>query len=166
MATAVCAAKVESKGAELEVTWLATEHLTLHGTAAYLDAEYDDYIDNPQFIGNKTRNAPEETYSAYGTYEWPLSGESRLAFRVEYSYKSRAYQDPANNGWASIPSFELWNARASYHLNNNWEFVLWGKNLDDEEYLAHNYPWVGTGDGPSISGMPRSYGASVTYRTE
>jgi outer membrane receptor protein involved in Fe transport len=53
------------------------------------------------------------------------------------------------------------NASAGFSLNS-WDFLVWGRNLNDDEYIVQSFPSVAQQF--SVSGypnQPRTYGLSV-----
>jgi len=62
-----------------------------------------------------------------------------------------------------IDSYGVLNGSVGlYSINNNWELSVWGQNLTDEYY------WQQITSNANVvlrfAGMPRTYGASLTYR--
>jgi len=156
------AAEVTSKGIEFDLTWIPVENLTLTASGAYIESTYDDYIQDSSVIGNYTRNAPKKSYTLAAAYEVPLGDVSSLEFRADYRHKDEAFQDPQNTAYASIPAYDLIDGSVIYNVDDSLSFTLWGKNLADEEYLVHSFAFGSILTAPSISGMPRTYGLSVT----
>ena len=61
----------------------------------------------------------------------------------------------------------MFNASAGFKLSNGLDFNLWGRNLNDDEYLLSAFPSVAQAG--SISGypnQPRTYGLTVKYNFE
>ncbi len=156
------AAEVTSQGVEFDLTWIPIENLRLMASGAYLDSSYDDYIQDASVIGNYTRNAPKKSYALSASYNVPLEDASSLEFRADYRHKDEAFQDPQNTGYASIPAYDLLDGSIIYNIDDSLSFTLWGKNLADEEYLVHSFNFGSIRTAPSISGMPRTYGLSVS----
>jgi iron complex outermembrane receptor protein len=158
--------EAEIMGVELEFTWYPTDNLRLSGNYAYLDTEINDLVISGaagavDLSGSELRQAPENKGSLTASYDWPLSGGANLNFRVDYTYTDEQINDYFNQN-TIIEEFQLWDARASWRsANENWEVAIWGKNLGDEEYIAHSYVI-----GPGVIGVwgpPMTYGATVTW---
>ena len=163
----VNAGEAEINGLELELTWAITDEFQLMGNYAYLDTEYTKFDSGSgleAFEGNELRNAPENAFNLVGLYETTLATGGDLSFRAEYIYKDDTYQEPQNWEQSVKGSYDLWNLRLGYITeNNNWEIAGWIKNAGDEEYLAHSYYQLGFG-AVQFPALPRTYGATVTWR--
>lgn len=155
------AAEVLSQGIEFDITWLPIDNLMLTASGAYLDSQYDAYLQDASVVGNATRNAPRISYALSASYTVPLQADSELEFRADYRHKDEAFQDPQNRDYSSIPEYDLIDASIIYAINSQLSVTLWGKNLADEEYLVHSFALSGLRTAPSISGLPRTYGISV-----
>lgn len=158
------AADATSQGLELEFTAVLGGGFEVSGTYAYLDAEYDRYLE-PNGInnaGNRLRNAPENAYTLVGSYEHSLGNGGTLNARYEYIYSDERFQDPRNEAAAAIPEYELSNVNLMYvSPAGRYQVSGWVRNLFDEEYLLHNFPLAPFGN-PGTIGMPRMVGATVT----
>ena len=96
-----------------------------------------------------------------GSYDVPLNSGANLNFRVDYTYSDEQINDYANQH-TIIDEFTLWDARASWtSADQAWQVALWGKNLGDEEYIAHSYV-IGPGV-IGVWGAPMTYGVSVSW---
>ncbi len=163
----------ELSGAELDITWLAARGLILVANYAYLDSEIDPSV-NPLtnevddgFVFNST---PRHAYAAaidwsIGQWDW-----GRLALNMTYSFT-----DDRNGGGRKEfvhldqqPAFDVINARLGlYEIplgNGDLTVALWGKNLENNDYVInaiHNLPQA---DRAVIWGEPRSYGLDVIFR--
>jgi iron complex outermembrane receptor protein len=152
------AGKSNAKGAEIEVTWLATERLTLKGSVGYLDAEYDEFefdSDGPggraalDLTGLDIPFAPE--MQAYGeiNYDMPLASGALISWSASVSYQDEAETSPfdpnaagrANNRVARHPTYTqmeertLVNANVTYTSpDDRYYITAYGLNLTDEEY--------------------------------
>jgi len=98
------------------------------------------------------------------SYERAISGGLIAMVQVDGRYADKTFKDTNNTGYLAADSYWLWNAQASIAAaDGRWEVAFWGKNLDDEQYLvqaANN----GIGMGWRMYNMPRTYGATLSYR--
>jgi iron complex outermembrane receptor protein len=158
-------ADATTQGAELEVTALATENWTITANYAYLDAEYDTFVDGIRdFSGNQMPRAPEDTAYIRSSYITRLAGGSEIDWVISYSYTGEYEFEASNEPATSQDSFDIWDASATWiSAGDHWLVSLWGKNLGDEEYIQHTIlsNVAGTVD---VWGPPRTYGLTVDYR--
>lgn len=163
----------ELSGAELDITWLAARGLILVANYAYLDSEINPSM-NPLtnevddgFVFNST---PRHAYTA--AIDWTIGqwDSGRLALNMTYSFT-----DDRNGGGRKEfvhldqqPAFDVVNARLGmYEIpmgNGELTVALWGKNLENNDYVInaiHNLPQA---DRAVIWGEPRSYGLDVIFR--
>ena len=95
-----------------------------------------------------------------------LSGASASAFvRAEYYYESDT--QVISNVPADIASREVGTINASFGLRwlNGFEAMLWGRNLNNDEYLQSAFPTT-VQPGGNFSGypnQPRTYGVTLSY---
>jgi iron complex outermembrane receptor protein len=169
------AGEAESQGVELELIYQPTAALQLGGSYAYLDATYTDFqgapsvepdgsiIEGADFNGNQMRLSPEHSFNVYAHLtheaEWGL-----VWARLDYRYQDEFFFDPSNSPITASPSYSIWDARIAYEtLDGHWQFSLWGKNLGDEQYLAHLFTQRGGRISFGLPGDPRTYGVSIEY---
>jgi iron complex outermembrane receptor protein len=162
-------------GAELEVTWLATESLTIAGSAAWLDPEYDKW-EQVDFITGETqdlsnrpfRDVPEWTASLYAQYDWQLAGGGNLRLRGDLSYRDDIYytNDDTSPSFERLhaDSFTLYNAGVTYTSPSGaWEFGVYGRNLGDEREIIGGFDVAAFGSTDVAFTEPRRYFASIKY---
>lgn len=173
------AAEVESKGAELEATYVATDNLQLTAALGLLDARFTHFPgggDNgADATGNDLPYAPEVTASLGVQYYVPVPAlAATVLLRTDYSYTSERYINPSNNDGFSngvvdvefdrMESFDLINARVGLLDDaDKWEVYLWGRNLADSDHMNYSFrDFLGT----YVAGyaMPRTYGVEAKYR--
>jgi outer membrane receptor protein involved in Fe transport len=168
----------ESRGAELELTWLATDALTLRTALGYVDSEF---VNNPQDQRNLTirgtgnanglvpRNTPAFTAALVADYEAPLSGDRYWFLRGDYSYRSKIFADETNVNWGE--PLELVNVRLGLRTDA-WRAELFAKNLfDADEPIrvgnASDFSTFPAGGVPEVvSAIPvrgRQVGVRVSY---
>ncbi len=176
------AAEVQSRGLELEATWLPTTSLMLQGSVGTSDATFESFpgggsARNPDGLGadlsgNTLPEAPELTAALAGQHNFPLPNiDAELVTRVDWTYTDEYYTSEDNVKFStpggSIPfgivdSYSILNARIGIEAAGHWSVYLWGRNLLDEEYSSGNgSDFFGTiVDFPSD---PRTYGVEVSY---
>ena len=161
------AGEAEVAGFELEMVARPADSFELSVGVGHTDAEYTSINPGVQAItlDDTIPKTPEWSVVVSPSYTWRQADGGSLNLRADYSYKSKYYNDVANNEEAAQDGFGLVNARASYLLpSGTWELSLWGKNLTDEEYLEHALVPEAFGPQIGISGRPREWGGTVRYR--
>ena len=161
------AGEAEVWGFEAEIVARPSDSFELTVGVGHTDAEYTSINPGVQAItlDDTIPKTPEWSYVVSPSYTYRLDDGGSLNLRADYSYKSKYYNDVANNETAAQEGFGLLNARASYRLSSAvWELVLWGKNLTDEEYLEHALVPEAFGPQIGISGRPREWGGTLRYR--
>lgn len=169
------AATAKIKSFEAEFTVAFTENLLLTGNYAYLDTEYqdffvpagfrpptDDAIDTSR-IGNALRNAPENAYSLALAYTHYLPGGAKLLLQADHRHKDLVYQDPDNLIFSAVPAHDLTNMSVTW-MSRDTKLSVTGfaTNIFDEDYIIHNYPGVGSGNG--LAGEPQMFGVRANYK--
>jgi len=167
------AASAISQGLEAGVRWRPLQNFRLNASAAYLNAEFDKYLDAPCYAaqsvaegcvggnqdlsGKELQFAPDWSYSIDGTYTWQLSGNLRLSLfgRIYYSdaYAMALDLDPDTfqDAFTKIDA-----TLTLLGGGGKWRVSLIGRNLTDEK--TANF----ANDGPSdestffFSAPPRS----------
>ncbi len=161
------AGEAEVRGFELEVVARPSKSLELIFGVGHTNAEYTSLNEGVQAItlGDTIPKTPEWSAVFSPSYTYQRADGGSLTLRADYSYKSKLYNDVANNEAAAQDGFDLINARASYRVpSGNWELALWGKNLTDEQYLEHALVPEAFGPSIGIAGRPREWGAVANYR--
>jgi len=165
--------KSEIWGAEMDLQWLPTDHLTINAGVAYLDTEIkkwyavDDNLSQwPDTVyynaaGFQLAQSPEWSYTALARYEWPLGDNLVLDLAADVVYTDET------NGSIRVEEYTddytLFGARAGIAAaDGSWKAMLWGRNITDEDYYPSAY--LG-GNGPyvRVQGMPRTYGITLSY---
>ncbi|MDA1076517.1 MAG: TonB-dependent receptor [Proteobacteria bacterium] len=128
------AAEGANQGVELELTWNATDALTLFANAGLLDTKFDSYVngEGEDLSGRDQAHAPAYQFFAGAQYNF---GE-RLYARVEVEGKDRFYYSDSHQFQSQ--AFELINLVIGYEAPN-WHVRLWGRNLTDEQYGVRGF---------------------------
>lgn len=163
------AAKATLKGAELEVSALPVEGLTLTGAVAYLEAEYDrfDYTaatgETLDLTGYRLQNAPKWSASLAASYEFDL-GPGSMALHTLYAYTGSKYLSAlVNPARVYIQPTHYLSANIDWTPDNgSWSIGLWATNLLDKRYIQSVVHQPGVFDNVGY-GAPREYGAMFKY---
>jgi len=154
-------------GVEADLTFLATDRLTLHGSVGYLDAEYDEASAILTGVGLDTplKKAPEWSAAASAQYLQPLSfGE--IMYRVDYSYVDENFPDARATAQLRQESHSLVNTRVAWtSVDDSWTVAFYGRNVFDEKYVANGFDvsaFVGYFLG--IPSEPRELGVQIVKR--
>ncbi len=161
------AGEAEVRGFELELVARPAEGFELVFNVGHTNAEYTSINEGVQAItfGDTIPKTPEWSAVFSPSYTYQRADGGSLTLRADYSYKSKYYNDVANNEAAAQDAFGLLAARVSYELpSGSWELALWGKNLADEEYLEHAFVPEALGPQVGIAGRPREWGTIASYR--
>lgn len=147
------AAKAVIQGVEVELTARVTHGLTLTGSAAYTDAEYERLEPGSAIaIDNRLVNTPEWTMNAGVRYSIPV-GEGSIDLSGDWLYRDTTANDAINTPELIQPSYDLLAASIGYVARNErWSLTLAGTNLTDEEYLVS-----GVADKPTFGLVEGNY---------
>ena len=159
------AAKVTSKGFELELIASPFNNLSLFSSLGYVDATYDEFFiaSERDYNGNKLELAPETEYNFSIEYKMPVINIGTFFIRGDFIHKDDYYFDASNTEDFYIEGYELIDGKIGYDsFDGSLGIYLWGKNLTDELYmltrakvpLEIKYAWYG---------MPRTFGIQVRY---
>lgn len=159
------AAEAEIKGFELELKAILTESMGLDMGLGYLDAEYTKVSAAASEItkDKEFANTPEWTANASLYYDISLGDLGTLTPRVNWSYRSKVYNNTINSENIIQDSYDVVNASLTYQDNNgDWQVVLGVTNLNDEDYFtsAYNNPSIGYSE--ALWARPREWSLSVT----
>jgi len=167
--------EAELNGLELEVTFLATQNLTINANLGTIDAEYTELT--LQQAGGLTnngasagvsiecaqqldlKNAPEYKGSIAFIYTRDIAG-GVLTSNIDFLFEDDSFNLVANPANSRVDVSTLINARIAYEPNDSgWRFALWGKNLGDEEFAR-----ASTGTNFLYTAEPFTYGVDIGYR--
>ena len=164
------AGEAEIQGVEFEISVLPSERLRLDVNAAWLDAEYVEFLavapsgEIVNLAGNRLPNSPEFTANVMAEYTQTMGRWGNLTFRTNYYYSDEKFFSEINAFNAHQEAYSLWNARISLEpMHGNWSLSVFGNNLTDELVLSQTINSVGL-FGVGYVGMlnaPRTYGAEL-----
>lgn len=171
------------QGAELEMSFAVTEHLTVSGNVAYLDAEITSgFIDarptdagdfttagpsgeSPQDVsGNKLPRSPEwQTYFNVA-YERPV-GAVMMGLSATYKYQDQVFFLETNQ------DSEIYNAPSWSEIDlrleisdpdDMWEVAIYGQNITNKRRLSFAAAFGGFPTG--VYSEPAKWGVETVFR--
>ncbi len=173
------AAKVQTKGIEVEATWHATEEFSFNGSLGVLDATFDEFLEGgtggTDVSGNRLPNATTFNAAFSAQYYHELEDlNSTLLMRVDLTHRSGYFTTVNNNTSAPlrlgatvpfdyIDSITMINGRIGLISDTQgWEVYLWGKNLTDQrKYVDDLRDFFGTI--ARFPNLPRTYGIEAVF---
>lgn len=156
-------------GAELDITALLGESLTLNVSYGYLDADYEEVRDQQgRDVTHEFRfvNAPQHSATIGLDYSISAIGFADARLSIDYSWQADKIESSnISDGHYIIDSYGLWNARFSLAdiavPGGGLDAALWVRNITDEEYYVSHFNALFPS---AIFGDPRRYGIDLTYR--
>lgn len=162
------AAEGEVWGGELELSALVTPDFLLQFGAGYLDTQYTAFgpdFDPEQGIdeGDRFVNSPKWSLSGSASYTVQAMDFGDITFRVDWSYRSKVYNDAANSEAIAQDGLHLFNAGATFvTADENWQVAVQVRNLTNRTYLiTGNDEFNGFGYTEGVYARPREWSLSV-----
>ena len=168
----------ENIGFELELAYQATEFLTLAAAFGTLDAEWDSgtVVSGVDVGGTTPSGSIDNGIALAANYAKPLDNGMEFVADFQFNRRGSSTSMPPHNA-IDNPSYDTINLTTGIRLGN-WEFMIHGENLTDEQYYTDLENWVNLGAGGALDGVnnmtdpfyiigthghPRMLSASVTY---
>jgi len=166
------AGESEIKGLEIEASYVPTDAWLVQASVGYIDAEYTQLtqtvLDNsPITKSTDLAQTPEWSTSLGIAYTYEVKDWGTLTPRVDWSYRSESYNDAINTPEIRQGAYNLINASINFlSLDESWEVILSGRNLNSELYLSTGLAALDTGAGYSegIFSRETEWSLSVKYR--
>jgi outer membrane receptor protein involved in Fe transport len=171
------AGKQSTDGVEVDIRWVPTESFEGTFAATFLDPMYDSFVAAEGFAldpatgfydsatvdlsGTQVPGVHEVSITTTGTYNFEM-GNADAFVRVEYIYEDDI--QVIENTPSSIASREVSTINASFGLtwDNGFEALLWGRNINNDEYLLSAFPSVAQfGSYSGYPNQPRTFGLTV-----
>jgi iron complex outermembrane receptor protein len=154
-------------GAELELTVVATDNLTINFNGGYLGGGYDELIgDFGQEVSDVSElvNAPKWNGRIGLDYFFDLGDLGELSLNVSASYRSKTYLTVSSSEVLAQPSYALIDFHLNYDGLEHWQVSLYGKNLTNEYYRQHGFD-LSASPGVELGyyGAPRTFGINARY---
>jgi len=163
------------KGAELEITAVPVDGLTLTAAGSYTDGEIDEFSGVnaagivADFAGTPMPYSPKWNLSFDGQYKVPITEQVKAFVGGTVTHRSSTISvvggtqnppnaTPQNISLFGIDAYTLVNLRAGVE-SEHWRIEVWGKNVFNEYYWNTAYPAFDTI--VRYTGMPATYGVTV-----
>ncbi len=145
--------EVRSRGFELEAKSEVTPNLSLIASYAYIDARITK-SDIASEVGQRSEDTPYHQAALWADYRLAALGVPQLRIGGGARYKGTTQ---ASGVPSSMPAYTLYDARASYEIDPNWEVALNANNVTNKRYTYCEFAICRYGD-------ERQLVSSVTYR--
>ena len=160
-------------GYEFDLVISPTENIDLAVSGLFIDPIYDSYVGAApgDLSGTVPSNTPEDTISSTITWNYNISGwDSFLRISHLYSSKAQLLENPVHqalieaqgNGYREQDTLNL---TAGFE-KDNLSITLWGKNINDDEFLTSAFIGVADLSETTFFGYPnsfKSYGLTLNY---
>jgi iron complex outermembrane recepter protein len=158
-------------GAELEISWLPTENLSVDMGLGYTDTEVQKISSAPIGVkianGNEFRNAPKLNVNGMISYQWLLPGDQlSLSPQMDFYYIDEYFSSFVNEPGSIAGAY--WNINFRLQLADVKKKVtatIWVENAFDDELLSSRYPsnFNDYGTDFATAGPRRTYGLTLGY---
>lgn len=167
------AATARVYGAEVEISALVTDALTIDANASWLHARYKEYsgtdsalplLPSIDFEGNRMNNAPDFRAFLAASYRWDFE-RGKIRLRAEGEYSSKFYFTPSNIPLAGQSAYSKANAFLTYASNAGWYSAAFVRNITDKTTLVAVTPVSELFGSPAVGtyAPPRTYGVEFGY---
>ena len=160
------AGKQSTKGVEIEAQYTPNRNWEFSFAGTFMDPKYDSFvgadgINGPTDLsGTRPAGVHQQSISTAATYNWQ-AGDYDGFLRADYLYENRV--QVVENVSERIASRRVSAFNASIGMSRNgWNFMLWGRNLSDNNYLLSAFPSVAqSGSYSGYVNAPQTYGVTV-----
>jgi len=123
-----------NKGAELELSWIASDAWQLEASVGYLSATFEGYTlaDGTEVSEQRQAQSPKWTVNLYSEYALT----DNMLWRVDVDYKSEYRFSDGHD--VTSPSTTLVNSEIVV-LHGDWQTSLWVQNAFDREYYTRGF---------------------------
>ena len=175
------------KGLEIDSLFYITPDFSLTFSASLIDSEYGSFEKGPcdgtlsppkeddcpfvngvlsrfqDFTGRTPAGIPELAITVSGMYTFDLSNSMNGFIRAEYVYEDEIQ---ATDGVPiSLAPREVGMLNASLGItddNSGWNLLLWGRNLNEDEFIQTAFPVPGSpGSFAIYPNQPRTWGLTI-----
>lgn len=162
------AGEQSTTGIEIDATYFLIDALKLTFAGTWMNPLYDSFqgAEGINGLTDLSGRAPggihDVSLSASATYTKDFANGLSGFIRGDYLHESNV--QVVDNVAAEIASREVdvFNASFGLSTDNGWDFTVWGRNLNDDQYLLSAFPSVfQQGSLSGYANQPRTYGLTV-----
>ena len=166
------AGKQSTTGVEFDFLWQPVDSLQISFSSMFLDPVYDSFpagngVGGPADLsGQKPAGISETSINTWARWGFDLLGGSGF-IRAEYVYESEVQVN--DNVPKEVASREVntFNASMGIEWDNGFNARLWGRNLNNDEWLQSSFPTVAqNGSFSGYPNIPRTWGVTLGYYFE
>jgi outer membrane receptor protein involved in Fe transport len=165
------AGKQSTTGVELEANYAPLESLSFSFSGTWMDPKYDSFTNaegpdgDTDLSGQSVAGVSEFSMNLSGIWSFNFGSTGSGFVRAEYVFDDEVQL--VENVAAIDASREVSTINASIGLawENGFEVMLWGRNINDDEYFTSAFPTTVQADRVSVyPNPPRTYGLTLTKR--
>lgn len=160
----------EVYGAELQLTYLASENFGFDLGLGYTKSEVTDIGQAPEGVqiknGNEFRNAPALNFNGAVWYYMALSENLAVTPQLDFTFVDEYFSSFANEPASTAGDYWQVNARVRFSdINEQYVATVWVENLLDDELLSGRFPGNQSAFGSDFAtaGPQRTFGVTVEY---
>ena len=174
------AERVRVYGAELDGNIRVSEHLTIHGAAAFTEGKYVSFTNAPvplEEVGGETAFKDVSGGALPGISRWSgsLGGEvsgsgklislkGRYFVALDTYYRSSFSSSPSPSRYLNVDGYALLNGRVGFRASNGVSVLVWSRNLLNTNYFEQLLPAAGSaGQYAAVLGDQRTFGVTLRY---
>jgi len=163
------AGKQSTTGVELEAQFAPIDSLNFSFSGTWMDPKYDSFTNaegpdgDTDLSGQSVAGVSEFSMNLSGIWSFDFGSSASGFVRAEYVYDDEVQL--VENVAAIDASREISTINASIGLawENGFEVLLWGRNINDDDYFTSAFPTTVQSDRVSIyPSQPRTYGLTLT----
>ena len=165
-----------SEGFEFDLLLSPVPSIDITFGGLVMDSNYDSFVgadtsSGADMSGTKPENVHDKSFTSAITYNWS-QGQTDGYVRLNHLYSGPTWirLDPADNDVMCAAGFcqktkDTLNFSAGITMGN-LDIILYGNNINDDEYLTSTFPEVGDPLASSFNGYPnapKTYGITFNY---
>jgi outer membrane receptor protein involved in Fe transport len=163
------APKSRVMGADLSVSWQATEGLYLSLAGSYVDTKVQGFTgygfvsgEATDFAGSSFNFSPKVQINGLVNYTTPLGNDLYLVLGASWSRTGETNSTLEGDSRFRHPQYDLFGATTALHtIDGHWRVTAFGRNLTDELGVVSIFQ---TGDVIARRvAPPRTYGLTLAY---